>query len=213
MTEEGDRATVVLAAVELDGVSDDIVSRGLKLAAGQRADFHIVTVVPTLEREHPENEQRLPEAMRRLHELVTNRLDALHRSDVDASSRLGRVRLHCSVGEPAGEITWLAAALDADVVVLGTHERREVRRLLLGAVAERVVRVCGCPVMVVRDKHHAAPWRVPETEPACTACAEARRISSGGSLHCAEHLGRHVDAPVRHAGELKPMRTDGVRPT
>lgn len=199
MAEHKRRTTVVLAAVELDGASDSIVSRAFELAAGQAREAHVVTVVPLAEKEHPDGDLRLHDAMQRLQELVTARLGELRHRDPETAARLGPVQLHGLVGEAASEVTWLAASLDADIVVVGTHERREQRRLLLGPVADKVVRVCGCAVMVVRDKHHAAPWRVPETRPACSACAEARRISSGDSLYCPEHVARHADARLAGA--------------
>lgn len=41
--------------------------------------------------------------------------------------------------------------LGADLIVMGTHGRRGVKRLLLGSVAESVVRTAPCPVLLVRD--------------------------------------------------------------
>ena len=45
-----------------------------------------------------------------------------------------------------------AAATQADVIVMGTHGRRGVRRLMLGSVAEGLIRVSNRPVLLVRDK-------------------------------------------------------------
>lgn len=56
------------------------------------------------------------------------------------------------VGEPAHELVRLARDEDADLVVLGTHGRSGVTRLVLGSVAERVLRHAPCPVLVVRRK-------------------------------------------------------------
>ncbi|WP_323120301.1 universal stress protein [Burkholderia alba] len=52
--------------------------------------------------------------------------------------------------EIAERIARAARQFDADLVVLGTHGRRGVRRALLGSVAERFLRVSGCPVLMVR---------------------------------------------------------------
>ena len=49
------------------------------------------------------------------------------------------------------------AKLNADIVVLGTHGRTGLKRLLIGSVAEKVVRLAGCPVLVVREKKHERP--------------------------------------------------------
>ena len=53
-------------------------------------------------------------------------------------------------GSPAREITAYAADHPADVIVMGTHGRSGMDRLLLGSVAERVVRSSPVPVLTVR---------------------------------------------------------------
>lgn len=53
--------------------------------------------------------------------------------------------------DPAEVILAKADELRADVIVMGTHGRTGVRRLLVGSVAERVLRHAGMPVVVVRD--------------------------------------------------------------
>lgn len=53
-------------------------------------------------------------------------------------------------GSPAKEIGRYAAANDIDVIVMGTHGRSGVDRLLLGSVAERVVRSSEIPVLTIR---------------------------------------------------------------
>ena len=66
----------------------------------------------------------------------------------------GKVACHARFGDAAEEVVNLAAALDADIILLGTHGRRGLDRLLLGSVAEKVVRTAGCAVQVVRPKNH-----------------------------------------------------------
>lgn len=53
-------------------------------------------------------------------------------------------------GQPAEVITDLAAAEHTDLIAVGTHGRRGVRRLVLGSVAAAVVRHAPCSVLVVR---------------------------------------------------------------
>jgi nucleotide-binding universal stress UspA family protein len=52
-------------------------------------------------------------------------------------------------GKPAAEILRLAKETRADLIVMGTHGRTGLRRLLLGSVAEQVSRNAPCPVMTV----------------------------------------------------------------
>ena len=54
------------------------------------------------------------------------------------------------IGDPAEAIIQLAEAEDADFIVMGTHGRRGLTRLLMGSVAEAVVRGAKCPVLTVK---------------------------------------------------------------
>ena len=60
-------------------------------------------------------------------------------------------------GEPHAVIIESAERLHADLILMGTHGRRGVSRLLLGSIAERVARTAPCPVLLVRAKPTAAP--------------------------------------------------------
>ena len=62
-------------------------------------------------------------------------------------------------GSPAGVIARTAEEEGADMVVVGTHGRSGLDRLLLGSVAERVVRLAPCPVLVVKMKDAATAAR------------------------------------------------------
>jgi nucleotide-binding universal stress UspA family protein len=57
-------------------------------------------------------------------------------------------------GSPGGAIVKHAESIGADVIVVGTHGRDGVSRLLMGSVAEYVVRHAPCPVLVVRRNEH-----------------------------------------------------------
>ena len=59
------------------------------------------------------------------------------------------------VGDPTDEIVRVADSLSADMVVMGTHDSVGLERLLLGSVAEAVVRRARCSVLVVRSKERA----------------------------------------------------------
>ena len=53
-------------------------------------------------------------------------------------------------GDPATEIVRCATEARADVIVIGTHGRTGVDRLMMGSVAERVMREAPCSVLVVK---------------------------------------------------------------
>jgi len=54
-------------------------------------------------------------------------------------------------GEPAHQIVTLAEEEHVDLIVMGTHGRTGLMRLLMGSVAESVVRLSPCPVFTLRD--------------------------------------------------------------
>jgi nucleotide-binding universal stress UspA family protein len=54
-------------------------------------------------------------------------------------------------GSPAHEIVRCAAERGVDIIVMGTHGRGAVGHMLMGSVAEKVVRTAPCPVLVVRQ--------------------------------------------------------------
>ena len=55
---------------------------------------------------------------------------------------------------PAREIAHYAGAHTIDLVVIGTHGRSGLSRLLIGSVAEKVVRLAPCPVLTVHHPEH-----------------------------------------------------------
>jgi universal stress protein A len=65
-------------------------------------------------------------------------------------AKLGHVML--KTGDPRDVIEQTARELDVDLIVMGTHGRHGVARALLGSVAEAVLRIAPCPVLVVRTK-------------------------------------------------------------
>jgi len=56
-----------------------------------------------------------------------------------------------TMGDPAGEIVRIATDEQAEMIVLGTHGRTGMVRLLMGSVAEAIVRRAPCPVLVYRE--------------------------------------------------------------
>lgn len=68
-----------------------------------------------------------------------------------------------------------AKALGSDLIILGTHGRTGVERLLMGSTVEKVVRRAGCPILIVRPHEHdfitdrPTDWQMdskrPETDP------------------------------------------------
>jgi nucleotide-binding universal stress UspA family protein/mono/diheme cytochrome c family protein len=99
--------------------------------------------------------------------MMTGSMDAYAIAYTDWSQRLGDEaereleKLHARVagvkvstevlfGNPARAIVTAAHANDADLIVMGTHGHGAVMHMVMGNVAERVVRTADCPVLTVR---------------------------------------------------------------
>ena len=61
------------------------------------------------------------------------------------------VPFHVAFGDPGEQIVEFAESTGADVIVMPSHGRTGLSRLLLGSVAERVVRLAHCPVLILRS--------------------------------------------------------------
>jgi universal stress protein A len=119
------------AAVDVLHVSEDVSAR---MFAGEI----YVGVPPTLQKEVEDAARRELEAR-----LIDNDPKPLAQRPVVVTSNA-----------PAMTIVQYAKDMDIDLIVMGTHGRGPVAHMLMGSVAERVVRLAGCPVLVVRHPEH-----------------------------------------------------------
>lgn len=67
-----------------------------------------------------------------------------------------RIETRLAEGDPAYEIVAAAKEIGADLIVMGTHGRSGFGRLVLGSVAEQVLRKAPCPVLTVKSPMLAA---------------------------------------------------------
>lgn len=69
------------------------------------------------------------------------------------SARGGGIRVSTVLveGSPATAVIRVAKRKGADLIVVGTHGRTGVQRMLMGSVADRIVRLSSCPVLTVRS--------------------------------------------------------------
>jgi nucleotide-binding universal stress UspA family protein len=103
-----------------------------------------------------------PQELRAAAQRQLDRLQVPH-ADVRAERRLEQ-------GEAVEEILRVAREVQADLIVLGTHGRTGLGRLLMGSVAEQVLRKAACPVLTVKAPF---PETIPEAPLAAVAGAPA----------------------------------------
>lgn len=207
----------ILVAVDFTETSELAFEKSLELTASNpAARLHVVTVVPTIHTINPElpgsdaalgvwrsSEQTADQ----LREYVAKRTRSFRdKNPTLAAASLERIVAHVRFDAPAEEVAQLAADLEADLVIVGTHGRRGLSRMVLGSVAEGTVRLAPCPVLVVRPKTTPAP--VPAIEPPCPRCVEARRASAGRDFWCEQHRERHGQRHTYHQGDRVGAETN-----
>jgi nucleotide-binding universal stress UspA family protein len=168
----------ILAAIDFSETSSLVVEHALDTARRTKAEEIHFLHVSTTDRDETELEGA------ELREWIAARVPG-----VDGVPHTVKVVAHEASGNPADVIVEMASDLLAAVVVVGTHGRKGLQRMLLGSVAEAVVRKAGCPVLVVRPMMHQEP--VPRIEPPCPRCVERRITTGGRELWCEQHAEKH----------------------
>lgn len=170
----------ILAAVDYSDVSSLVVQEAIALARQKHAaHLHFLHV------NHAQPDEAGQEARHaELLEWLGARL-----TDAQGMPCEANVVGHELSGDAATLIVEMARDVSADTVLVGTHSRKGLQRLLLGSVAAAVVRNAGCPVWVVRPKQHEEG--AVTIEPPCPRCVEARAGSHGNVLWCDQHATRH----------------------
>jgi len=67
-----------------------------------------------------------------------------------SDSKYSGVAIHVSFGDPGQVVAEFATQIEAELIVLPSHGRSGVKRLLIGSVAERITRLAHCPVLILR---------------------------------------------------------------
>lgn len=124
---------------------DRVIEHAVNLCETHGATLHGLYVIDTASLADLPMESSWEAVNTALREEGDSSLEAMERLAGDVSVRTSQVE-----GSPAQEIVEYAEDEGIDLVVMGTHGRSGVDRLLLGSVAERVVRTSPVPVLTVR---------------------------------------------------------------
>jgi nucleotide-binding universal stress UspA family protein len=155
------RPTKILYTTDLSADSSEALRYAIQLARKFEARLYVCHAVNLASLEHSSAMDFV---------LPHTYAELTSRSEADVRRLVGEpgvpwepVLVH---GEPALAIQAESERLGIDLVVTSTHARSGFKRLLLGSVAERLVRVLSCPVLTVRrPAHDAAPGAGRELRP------------------------------------------------
>ena len=133
----------VLLAIDLTAASSRAIEQAISMAAADHADLVVFSVVEPSNLHMPGGRPRRVDQERdRLESGVRTVVGRARASGVSATYLVWE-------GDPAESILEASASEGADVIVLGSRRRTDLRRLLLGSVSSEVSRRAGCRVVVV----------------------------------------------------------------
>ena len=140
----------ILVATDFSEPSANALAYGRDLARAYNATLHVLHVTENIMlRYAPEVGFAVPEMQRDLDRAARRELDQLIGADNIRNLRV--VPAIESATNAAAAIVAYAKAQLIDVIIVGTHGRGAMKQLLMGSVAERVVRTAPCPVLAVRE--------------------------------------------------------------
>ncbi|MBK8252965.1 MAG: universal stress protein [Polyangiaceae bacterium] len=150
-------ATRILLATDFSDASEHAIEQAHAIAARDHAVLGLCHVVPEVNG-HP---SRIPTWLgTQLPDPVT--ISKAAAEALDGRAKLlatGNLKVHTFLeeGESHAAIVRCAEKFAADLVVVGSHGRTGISRILLGSVAEKVVRTAHCPVLVARQGPSGGP--------------------------------------------------------
>jgi nucleotide-binding universal stress UspA family protein len=144
----------VLVATDFSEPSTAALDYGRELARTYEATLHVLHVTEDLRwRFAADATPAFPaDAQEEIEASARARANALLTAE-DRAQLHARAVVHTAVS-PAESIVEYAKTAAVDVIVIGTHGRSGFSRVLMGSVAERVVRLAPCPVLTVRHPEH-----------------------------------------------------------
>ena len=188
---------VVVVGMDFSELADRALSEAFELTLRrENGEVHVVSIVsppvlaPGVEASFaPNDSEPFDGLMERLHGHVQAKLELFQATlPKEAKPLSARVVSHVRMDSPGFGLAQVASDLKANLIVVGTHGRRGLSRLLMGSVAEITVRYARCPVLVIPPHEELVEVKI---EPPCSECVIARSASNGQELWCAQHRERH----------------------
>jgi nucleotide-binding universal stress UspA family protein len=138
--------TKILVPTDFSDLSLEALATAVDLAGGDATRVHVVSVLVPVVPPSPgivwgtiDDQVRLTRVREALDELLAQR-------------GLQDATTHVLIGTPGTMVAELATEVGADLIVVTSHGRTGIVRAALGSVAERVVRLARCPVLVLKPK-------------------------------------------------------------
>ncbi len=143
----------ILCPLDFSEFTDEIVDYAVSIAGKYGAELHFLHVIPNLNYYTPYESFLTPENLIALESSIETEVG----KDFDKIMKKidMPVKKVIKSGAPFVEIIEYVKAESMDLIVMGTHGRSGIEHILIGSVAEKVVRKSPCPVLTIRPRNKA----------------------------------------------------------
>ena len=140
----------ILCAVDFSEFTDETMEYAVDIAKKFQSELHLLHVIPNINYFTPYESFLTPENLVAIERNIESEVEKdfekiMQKIDVQATKVV-------KSGVIFAEIIDYAKAESIDLIVMGTHGRSAIEHMLMGSVAEKVVRKANCPVLTIRPK-------------------------------------------------------------
>ena len=156
----------ILVPTDFGPSSAVALQHGRDLASSFGATLHVMHAIGDLVTMTTMPPTYVPDMTQALKEREADARTRLRRMLATNAPETKRTEIVVSAASPARAIVEYAESHGIDLIVMGTHGRNAITQLLLGSVAEKVVRSAPCPVLTVRHAERSQSGDADHDRPA-----------------------------------------------
>ncbi len=143
----------ILVPIDFSEHSKSTVSYATRFAASHNSTIyllHVFQIPDYVVTPYARRKQNCVEVQSQIDSAEQEARETLEMFAQELATKGIKVQPHLRVGYAFDEIVLMAKHFDVDLIVIGSHGRGGIKRLLVGSTAERVVEHAPCPVLVIK---------------------------------------------------------------
>ena len=143
----------VLITLDYDPTSQKVAAKGFTMAKAMHAKIILLHVISKPVLYYTAYDAMVPPQIKDIKELKIESQNFLDKTKKFLGDET--IQTHIIEGDTADSILEAAKNLNADVIVLGTHSRKWLENILIGSVAEKVLKHSTLPLFIIPTKKEA----------------------------------------------------------